>query len=346
MVNITTPQDIIQALLSDPELLRQARQAIMTEEVMALPAQFTAMLAEITELRQTQNSMLQTQNAILKRQDTMSETQASMLAEIAELRQTQNSMLETQASMLKTQDSMLAEIAELRQTQNSMLETQASMLKTQDSMLAEIAELRQTQNSMLQTQNAMLESQSKTQTDIRALHDMYRRQHDDLGRFRGNYAADAARQNIMEISILFAPRRQNPLRIQTLRQADLTDIYEKGFDDITALGLRERAWRTFMAPDLIAEVTEFRSSRPAFYIAVEASYTGDSEDLLRATDHARILRAATGLDAYPVVASVRLAPSVRDVLSRDATRILETNDRNAALWFQLREEELEALNPQ
>ena len=318
MVNITTPQDIIQALLSDPELLRQARQAIMTEEVMALPAQFTAMLAEITELRQTQNSMLQTQNAILKRQDTMSETQASMLAEIAEL----------------------------RQTQNSMLETQASMLKTQDSMLAEIAELRQTQNSMLQTQNAMLESQSKTQTDIRALHDMYRRQHDDLGRFRGNYAADAARQNIMEISILFAPRRQNPLRIQTLRQADLTDIYEKGFDDITALGLRERAWRTFMAPDLIAEVTEFRSSRPAFYIAVEASYTGDSEDLLRATDHARILRAATGLDAYPVVASVRLAPSVRDVLSRDATRILETNDRNAALWFQLREEELEALNPE
>ena len=62
MVNITTPQDIIQALLSDPELLRQARQAIMTEEVMALPAQFTTMLAEIAELRHTQNSMLQTQN--------------------------------------------------------------------------------------------------------------------------------------------------------------------------------------------------------------------------------------------------------------------------------------------
>lgn len=45
-------------------------------------------------------------------------------------------------------------------------------------MLAEIAEFRQTQNSMLQTQNAMLESQDKMQTDIRALHDMYRRQHD------------------------------------------------------------------------------------------------------------------------------------------------------------------------
>ena len=51
MVNITTPQDIIQALLSDPDLLRQARQAIMTEEVMALPAQFTTMLAGIAELR-------------------------------------------------------------------------------------------------------------------------------------------------------------------------------------------------------------------------------------------------------------------------------------------------------
>lgn len=57
----------------------------------------------------------------------------------------------------------------------------AEMQKTQNEML-------KTQNEMLKTQNKLLEGQSEIREDIRALHRMYRRQHDDLGRFRGNYA--------------------------------------------------------------------------------------------------------------------------------------------------------------
>ncbi len=52
----------------------------------------------------------------------------------------------------------------------------------------QFAEMQKTQNEMLKTQNEMLEGQSEIREDIRALHRMYRRQHDDLGRFRGNYA--------------------------------------------------------------------------------------------------------------------------------------------------------------
>ena len=57
----------------------------------------------------------------------------------------------------------------------------AEMQKTQNEML-------KTQNEMLKTQNKLLEGQSEIREDIRALHRMYRRQHDDLGRFRGNFA--------------------------------------------------------------------------------------------------------------------------------------------------------------
>ncbi len=81
------------------------------------------------------------------------------------------------------------QFAEMQKTQNEMQKTQSEMLKTQ--------------NEMLKTQNKLLEGQSEIREDIRALHRMYRRQHDDLGRFRGNYAGDAGRRSGPEIAHLF-----------------------------------------------------------------------------------------------------------------------------------------------
>ena len=53
MVSIDTLEDFIQAIQNHPELPKQMRRAIMTDEVTALPAQ-------IAELLNTQNSMLKT----------------------------------------------------------------------------------------------------------------------------------------------------------------------------------------------------------------------------------------------------------------------------------------------
>lgn len=222
----------------------------------------------------------------------------------------------------------------------------AKMLETQDAMLAEQTEFRQTQIKMLKIQDAMLAEQKEMRGDIHALHRMYRRQHDDLGRFRGNYALSAMRENNFEIAQPFARlRRLRRIGIRPLPRAELNNLLDIYYEAVDALGLRESAWDTFQNPDLIAEVTGIRSADPGFYIAVEASYTGDREDALRATDHAKILRHATGKESYAVVAAVRLGPGLKSSIFNDVSRFVEARDEDAVLWHQLDEEELEPLDP-
>ncbi len=121
MVTINTAEDILTALRSDPELLRQVRLAIMTDDVLALPKQVQSIL----------------------------QTQSETLADIADLRRIQNEILADIADLRQTQNRILADTADLRQTQNRMLQTQESMLQTQ-------SEMRQTQSEMLQTQSEIL----------------------------------------------------------------------------------------------------------------------------------------------------------------------------------------------
>ena len=67
---------------------------------------------------------------------------------------------------------------------------------------------------------------------------------------------------------------------------------------------------TFQASDLLAEVRELTApndSPPRFYIALETSYTAGLEDAQKATDHSQIVRAVTGISAYPVVAAILVA---------------------------------------
>ncbi len=276
MTTIDTIEDLLRLVRENEEVRAALRREVLTEELLALPAQFIA----------------------------MRETQASM-------QQTQNSILETQASMLE------------------------SLVALQESFVA-----------MQETQNSMLEEMREMRRDISALHGMYRQQHEDFGRFRGSYAADAARRNRGEIALIFARLRgMRNLRVRALDSDERSDMLDEHYDAVTALNLRDRAWQTFDVPDLIAEVTARRSSTPGFFIVVEASYTGDMEDLLRATDHAKILRSTTGLDAYPIVAGVRIGPSIRDKVFEDVTHFIRINDEDTALWYQISEAHMEPPDP-
>ena len=177
-------------------------------------------------------------------------------------------------------------------------------------------------------------------------HEMYRRQHDDLARFRGNYAIDAARNSDVEIAGLFAQLRGMPhIQVRSLGKDELDAMLNDNLDAVEALRLRERAWLTFPKADVIAEVTERRNSGPGFYIAVEASYTGGIEDFLRATDHAKILRRITGQDAYAVVAGVRKGPSVVSGVLDNIEEFVARNDEDTAFWHQLEEDGLELSDP-
>ena len=178
-------------------------------------------------------------------------------------------------------------------------------------------------------------------------HEMYRRQHKDMGRFRGNYAISAARNSDGEIAGLFARLRGmgRILQVRRLDRDELDAMLSDNLDTVEALGLRNRVGLTFPRADIIAEITDRRNPSPGFYIAVEASYTGDAEDFLRATEHAKILRSATGQDAYAVVAGVRMGPSLEGQVLDDIEEFVAGNDEDTAFWYQIEEDELEPPDP-
>ena len=93
------PRLIFQALNEDPELLADVRRAILTDDLLSLPAQFA-------EMKTTQDEMLATQDKIL--------------VELADLRRVQAGLLETQAGLLETQAGLL-------ETQNRILDDQNRM---------------------------------------------------------------------------------------------------------------------------------------------------------------------------------------------------------------------------
>lgn len=240
-------------------------------------------------------------------------------------------MLDTQNSMLETQNRILADLAETRQTQ-------AEMIDIQNRILADLDGTRRTVAEMLHTQNGILASQDEMRRDIREQHRMYRRQHDDLDNFRGNYSYNAAKKNSLEIAHLFVGLHGlRRARCRVLTEDELGDMLDKNVEAVEELGLRDRAWRTFENADVIAAVTE--RVKPRFYISIEASYTGDMEDVLRATDHANILRRSTGLEAYAVVTSVRLTPGIEGSVFYDVTEFLDANDEDIPLWYRLGESE-------
>ena len=219
------------------------------------------------------------------------------------------------------------------ETQNSMLETQNSMLETQNLMLAELKSLREGQRDAAE-HRAILQKQ-------------HREEHEALHRFRGNYAIDAARKNRAPIAALFAGRYQlRSTFVRPLTSEERRDMLVKNSSALEEVGLREGADARFVAADLVGAVEDlYAPGETRYYIAVEASYTGNVKDVERATDHVKILRCATGLDAHAVVAAVRMNPNIQDRLFDDADEYVAANDDKDALWYQVVEKDMEPPDP-
>ena len=301
------PRILFRALHEDPELLAEVRRLVLTEEVLAMPAQ----LAEVIERQDRAEGQL---NQVIERQDRTE-------GRLAEVIRIQNALLETQNRILADQD-------EMRQTQNKIL--------------ADQDEMRQTQNKLLETQNKLLEGQDEMRGDIKALHGMYRRQHDDLGRFRGKYAADAARKNDLNIARLFGRHRGlSRIAARPLSTDELEDMLAANATALDDLELDDGAWDSFQRPDRIVGVFRLGGIHPQFYIAIEASYTVDDHDVKHAADNAKILRCATGLRAYAAVAGVRISTRLTSAVIEDVSEYLDSDNEDAALWYALAEERME-----
>ena len=88
---------------------------------------------------------------------------------------------------------------------------------------------------------------------------------------------------------------------------------------------------------------------PLFYIVVEASYSIDDEDVAKATDHAKIVHAVTGLTAYAVVAGVRLddeiADDARSKIREEVTQYVEAGNPDFVYWHKLVSSDLKPPEP-
>ncbi len=260
--------------------------------------------------------------------------------------------------LLKTQNALRQDTNALQETQNAILDTLA-VLRAQGemkvSLRGEIGALRddvgKMEASLRGEIGALRDDVGKMEVslrgDIGALHGILRQQQRDFGRFRGHYAVEAATSNRAAIAGMFSQRRcMRKTAITVLDSAALDNMLNENYNAIDALGLEDAIWETFTTSDLIFKVAARQSSIPGFYIAVEASFTGNDNDVSKATGYAKILRCATGWNAYAVVAAVRLDRDInRSRIIDDFVKYIEANDEKAAFWYQLVEEDLEPEDP-
>lgn len=186
--------------------------------------------------------------------------------------------------------------------------------------------------------------------NVRAIRESHAQQHAFLHRFRGNYAIDAARNRVEDIAEIFANTRDvRLLRARLLSKDRLNDILDNNIEVIERLDTHVNVWKTFPQSDITAEVSDRRDAAQPFYIVGEASYTITERDIERASDHAKVLRCATGLDAYPVIAGVRLNPRLANSLKAriiyDAAEFPASDITSVVLWYELVEDELEPPDP-
>lgn len=183
--------------------------------------------------------------------------------------------------------------------------------------------------------------------DISRIHDMHKIEHAAMHRFRGNYASDATRRQKYRIGRAFAQQQQvRRCRVAILSDEEREDLLFDNEDAIDQLGLPDSIWDTFIECDLLAAVlgAPTRRAKPMFYIAVEASYSAGMDDYDRAVQHAKVLRCATGLTAFPIVSGVKLANDdmAKLVTENIADAVASASDDDSVIyWYRLNEDALE-----
>ena len=242
----------------------------------------------------------------------------------------------------------------LEQSTAALIEYTNATNRRLDNIEADITVIKDDINVMKGDITVMKNDVSVIKDDINGLGEAFRQEVRAQSSYRGAHAQTAANRDRVRISNLFAkfhairrtdamPVRRN--RLKTWLQGENAEVVE-------ALNLRDRAWETFLEPDIVAAVHDLMAdddAEPAFYIVVEASYTGEAEDIDKAIDHAKIVHAVTGLDAYPIVAAVRLddkmEPEMRSRLYDDVQKFVAANDADAAFWFRLGSADLRPAEP-
>ena len=332
MTTINTIEDFLRILREDDELRSAVRREILTDELLELP-QLVSSLAKSVELYKEATN--QRFDMVINRLDEQEETHRQHKEDTDRRFDMVINRLDEQEEMHRQHkedtdrrfDAVIKRLDEQEESTNQRF----------DMVIKRLDEQEESADRRFDMVVNRLDRQ----------HEMYRRQHDDMGRFRGNYAIQAAHKSRYGIAREFArPRLMRRIEYKVLDGDTLNDMLNENYESLDTLGLSDDSLDSFAMADLVVEVAERRGSRPSFYIVVEASFTLGDRDITRAAERARILRCATGMDAYAVVASVRLDPAnIRHRIFDDPERFIDANAENAAFWYPLIEDDLEPLAP-
>ena len=188
---------------------------------------------------------------------------------------------------------------------------------------------------------------ARVQTSITGVEGTLREQEQAQANFRGAYAQSVAGKEDVEIARNFTgahgldsvPIDTTLIGISTLRE--WVKIHK---DALLAIDLKQsNALDKFIRPDIVAAIIDVtdEEATPAFYMAVEASYSAERKDIDKATDNAKIVQTITGLKAYPVVAAVKLHrrlegdDETRSRLYEDVDDFIEADNPDAAFWYKV-----------
>ena len=184
-------------------------------------------------------------------------------------------------------------------------------------------------------------------TQIRRAH---RQEHDAMHRFRGNYAIETARNNDVTIAERFTNELDiRRFQVRSVSREERNNLINENLDAIDQLDTEGNTDTSLPTGDIIAEVSHRRSNDTIFYLAVEASYTVNADDVIRASDHAKILRTVTGHDAFAIVSGVEVNPEIgntyRQRIIYDLAEYMESKQDDVVFWFQLADSSLEPPPP-
>ena len=347
MATIDTTDDLLRLVREDSDFRATMRRELLTAELLEVPQRLTA-------LEQSTAALIEYTTATNRRLDNIEADITVMKDDIAV---TKDDITVMKADIETTKDDITVMKTDIAATKNdiTVIKSDITVMKadietTKDDITVMKADIAVTKDDVAATKSDI----GVIKSDMNGLGEAFRQEVQAQSSYRGAHAQTAANRDRVRISNLFAKfhdiRRTDaiPVRRRILKgwlQGDNTEVVE-------TLSLRERAWETFLEPDIVAAVHDLmadENAEPAFYIVVEASYTGEVEDIDRATDHAKIVRAVTGLDAYPVVAAVQLddqmEPEVRNRLYDDIQQFVEANDADAAFWYPLGSADLRPAEP-
>jgi len=374
MTTLNTTDDLLRAARANQEFREAFRREILTDDLVNLPQRMGEYMrennAKIDSLTENVNTLTVNVDTLTKRVDAltvnvdsrMETLQQAIEANAKGISDLVSSITDMNRNLNERIDDTNVKIDDVNRNLNERIDdtnvkiddVNRNFNERIDGMGEKIDGVNRNLNERIDGTNVKIDGMGekidgldKNISEIRASH---RSEHDALHRFRGNYAIETTRNNDGEIAEVFASARGiNGFRLRTLTREERDDLYDDNLDSIELLDTEGNTSRSFPAGDIIAEASYRRSRDTVFYIAVEASYTLSADDVIRASDHAKILREVTGREAFAIVSGVEVNPEVgnayRQRIVEDIAEYMESKREDLVFWFRLADRSLEPLLP-